>query len=79
MTFAGDKPAEFTLCHDCCVWLANEIPAIAKEAKGGHGFHSNTQERCCEFAGDWDNEDCPNRQKAEIPEGWEGYRMKGKA
>ena len=76
MSFAGDKPVEFTLCHDCCVWLANEIPAIAKEAKGGHGFRGKTQERCCEFAGDWDNEDCPNRQREEIPAGWKGYRMK---
>ena len=62
MPFMGEGPTEFTLCHDCCVWLSNEIPALAKEAKGGHGFGSNTQERCCEYAFDWDDTARHNRE-----------------
>ena len=63
MPFMGEGPTEFTLCHDCCVWLANEIPALAKEAKGGHGFCGNTEERCCEYASDWDD---PDRKKEAV-------------
>ena len=79
MSFMGEEGIHIHLCHDCSEWLCKEIPAFGKEAKGGHGFPGNTEERCCEFAGDWDNEDCPNRQREEIPEGWEGYRMKEEA
>ena len=60
MPFIGEGPTELTLCHDCCVRLCNEIPALAKSAKGGHGFSGNTQERCCDYAGDWDD---PNRNR----------------
>jgi hypothetical protein len=82
MPFMGEGPTEVTLCHDCCVWLCNEIPAFAESAKGGHGFNGNTQERCCDYAGDWDDPDDPNRQAAEsikaIPKGWLGYEVKEK-
>ena len=53
MSFMGEGPVGVTLCHDCSVWLCNEIPAFAKEAKGGHGFDSNEQDRCCEYAFDY--------------------------
>jgi hypothetical protein len=82
MSFAGKEGIHIHLCHDCSEWLCKEIPAFGKEAKGGHGFGSSTRERCCEFAGDWDDEDCPNRQREEsstaIPEGWQGYEIKEK-
>jgi hypothetical protein len=55
---------------------------LAESAKGGHGFNGNTQERCCDYAGDWDDPDDPNRQAAEsikaIPKGWLGYEVKEK-
>ena len=54
MAFMGEEGVSFTLCHDCSAWLCREIPKMATEAKGGHGFSSNTEDRCCEFAGDWD-------------------------
>ena len=65
MPFMGEEPTEVTLCHDCCVWLCNEIPALAKSAKGGHGFNSNREDRCCDYAGDRANPDDPNRQREE--------------
>ena len=51
MAFMGEEGITFTLCHDCSAWLCREIPKMAAEAKGGHGFSG---ERCCEFASDWD-------------------------
>ena len=54
MAFMGEEGITFTLCHDCSAWLCREIPKMAAEAKGGHGFSGDREERCCEFAGDWD-------------------------
>lgn len=61
VSFMGEEPAIFHLCHDCSVWLTNQIPMMQEFAKGGH-FSSNVQgegvlheqrhnppERCCEF------------------------------
>jgi|TARA_Y100000310_G_C20594316_1_gene769698 hypothetical protein len=42
LSFMGEGPISFHLCHDCCVWLTTEIPAMAEEATGGH-FSSNVQ------------------------------------
>jgi len=59
LSYAGESGVDVTLCHDCCIWLCSEIPAFAKEAKGGHGFDSDRgDKRCCEYAGDWADHRC---------------------
>ena len=42
LSFMGEEPVSFHLCHDCSAWLTTEIPAMAAQAKGGH-FSSNVQ------------------------------------
>ena len=42
LSFMGEGPISFHLCHDCSAWLTTEIPAMAAQAKGGH-FSSNVQ------------------------------------
>ena len=63
LPFMGERPADVSLCHDCCVWLCKEIPAFKIEAKDGHIFDPddevNPQERCCDYAYDWSQPD-PN-------------------
>ena len=61
LSFMGEEPVSFHLCHDCSAWLCSEIPKMAEEAKGGH-FSSNVQDEgvlhekskahtdvCCKF------------------------------
>jgi len=55
LSFMGEGPVSFHLCHDCSAWLCAEIPKMAEEAKGGH-FSSNVQATqaipagpCCEW------------------------------
>ena len=43
LSFMGEGPVSFHLCHDCSAWLCAEIPKMAEEAKGGH-FSSNVQD-----------------------------------
>jgi|TARA_Y100000034_G_scaffold105761_1_gene133365 hypothetical protein len=57
LSFMGEGPVDISLCHDCCIWLCDEIPVFAMEADGGHGFNPedpvSPQERCCDYAFDW--------------------------
>ena len=51
MAFMGEEGVSFTLCHDCSAWLCQEIPKMAAEAAGGHGFlGTKWEEPCCKFA-----------------------------
>ena len=72
LSFMGEEPVTFHLCHDCSAWLTREIPKMAAEAEGGH-FSSNVQDEGVRHRGSPDEICCewgvPDHEQGSDPSG----------